>query len=148
MRKYICIIISLLFTIPIWARDYNIVTQGKAVADGKTLNTKVIQQAIDQLSKKGGGRIVFPKGIYLTGCLQLKSGIELYIEKDAVLLGSTNPDDYYILNESQNTTRNNEVSKLALILADKLKNIALKGEGTIDGQGLQLALNIDSLHHE
>jgi len=147
MRKYICIIISLLFTIPIWARDYNIVTQGKAVADGKTLNTKVIQQAIDQLSKKGGGRIVFPKGIYLTGCLQLKSGIELYIEKDAVLLGSTNPDDYYILNESQNTTRNNEVSKLALILADKLKNIALKGEGTIDGQGLQLALNIDSLHH-
>ena len=147
MRKYICIIISLLFTIPIWARDYNIVTQGKAVADGKTLNTKVIQQAIDQLSKKGGGRIVFPKGIYLTGCLQLKSGIELYIEKDAVLLGSTNPDDYYILNESQNTTKNNEVSKLALILADKVKNIALKGEGTIDGQGLKLALNIDSLHH-
>lgn len=147
MRKYICIIISLLFTIPIWARDYNIVTQGKAVADGKTLNTKVIQQAIDLLGKKGGGRIVFPKGIYLTGCLQLKSGIELYIEKDAVLLGSTNPDDYYPLNKADNTTEKSDNSKLALILGHKVKNIAFSGEGTIDGQGLALALNIDSLHN-
>ncbi len=147
MKKYICIIISLLFTISIWARDYNIVTQGKAVGDGKTLNTKVIQQAIDQLSKKGGGRIVFPKGLYLTGCLQLKSGIELYLEKDAVLLGSTNPDDYYYLNKDDNTTEKSDNSKLALILGHNVKNIAFSGEGTIDGQGLALALNIDSLHH-
>jgi len=147
MRKYICIIISLLFTIPIWSRDYNIVTQGKAVADGKTLNTKVIQQAIDLLSKRGGGRIVFPKGIYLTGCLQLKSGIELYIEKDAVLLGSTNPDDYYPLNNADNTAEKSDNSKLALILGHKVKNIAFSGEGTIDGQGLALALNIGSFHN-
>lgn len=147
MKKYICIIISLLFTISIWARDYNIVTQGKAVGDGKTLNTKVIQQAIDQLSKKGGGRIVFPKGLYLTGCLQLKSGIDLYFEKDAVLLGSTNPDDYNPLNKDDNTAEKSDNSKLALILGHKVKNIAFSGEGTIDGQGLALALNIDSLHH-
>jgi polygalacturonase len=148
MMKYICIIISLLFAIPtIRARDYNIVTQGKAVADGKTLDTKTIQQAIDRLGKKGGGRIVFPKGIYLTGCLQLKSGIELHLEKDAVLLGSTNPDDYYPLNKDGNTTEKSDNSKLALILGNKAKNIAISGEGTIDGQGLALALNIDSLHN-
>jgi polygalacturonase len=148
MKKYICIIISLLFTMPvIWARDYNIVTRGKAVADGKTLNTKIIQQAIDELGKKGGGRIVFPKGIYLTGCLQLKSGIELHVEKDAVLLGSANPDDYYPLNKDENPTGKSDNSKLALILGDKVKNIVISGEGTIDGQGLALALNIDSLHH-
>lgn len=148
MMKYFCIIISLLFTIPaIWARNYNIVTQGKAVADGKILNTIIIQQAIDLLGKKGGGRIVFPKGVYLTGCLQLKSGIELYLEKDAVLLGSTNPDDYYHLNKDNNTTQKSDNSKLALILGNKVKNIAISGEGTIDGQGLNLALNIDSLHN-
>lgn len=147
MKKSISIIISLLLAIPIWSRDYNIVTQGKAIDDGKTLNTKIIQSAIDQLSKEGGGRIIFPKGSYLTGCVQIKSGIELYLEKEAVILGSTNPDDYYPLNKLDNTTAESDNSKLALILGYKAKNIALSGEGTIDGQGLALALNIDSLHH-
>jgi len=136
-----------LFTFSVWGRDYNIVIQGKAVADGKTLNTTVIQQAIDKLSKKGGGRILFPKGTYLTGSLQLKTGVELYFEKEAILLGSTNPDDYYYSNESKDTNIKNEVSRLALIVAYKAKNIALSGEGSIDGQGLNLALNVDSLHH-
>ena len=136
-----------MFTFSVWGRDYNIVIQGKAVADGKTLNTTVIQQAIDKLSKKGGGRILFPKGTYLTGSLQLKTGVELYFEKEAVLLGSTNPDDYYYSNESKDTNIKNEVSRLALIVAYKAKNIALSGEGSIDGQGLNLALNVDSLHH-
>ncbi|MBP1618775.1 MAG: glycoside hydrolase [Bacteroidetes bacterium] len=138
----------MLFTIPtVWGRDYNIVTHGKAIPDGKTLNTIIIQQVIDLLGKKGGGRIVFPRGVYLTGCLQLNSGIELYLEKDAVLLGSTNPDDYYPLNKDENTTEKSDNSKLALILGNKVKNIAISGEGTIDGQGLALALNIDSLHN-
>jgi len=147
MKKYILICLFLLSAFSVWGREFNIVTQGKAVADGKTLNTTLIQQAIDKLSKKGGGKILFPKGIYLTGSLQLKSDVELYFEKDAVLLGSTNPDDYYSSNESDNTNIKNEVSRLALIVAYKAKNIALNGEGTIDGQGLDLALNVDSLHH-
>ena len=147
MKKYILISLFLLFTFSAWGRDYNIVTQGKAVGDGKTLNTKLIQQAIDQLAKKGGGRIVFPKGIYLTGCIQLKSGVDLNLEKEAVLLGSTNPDDYYPLEEAKDNANANDNSKLALILGYNVKNITLNGEGTIDGQGLELALNIDSLHH-
>jgi polygalacturonase len=147
MKKYILLSLFLLFTFSAWGRDYNIVTQGKAVGDGKTLNTKLIQQAIDQLAKKGGGRIVFPKGIYLTGCIQLKSGVELNLEKEAVLLGSTNPDDYYPLEEAKDNANANDNSKLALILGYNVKNITLNGEGTIDGQGLELALNIDSLHH-
>lgn len=147
MKKYILISLFLLFTFSAWGRDYNIVTQGKAVGDGKTLNTKLIQQAIDQLAKKGGGRIVFPKGIYLTGCIQLKSGVELNLEREAVLLGSTNPYDYYPLEEAKDNAKANDNSKLALILGYNVKNITLNGEGTIDGQGLELALNIDSLHH-
>ncbi len=136
-----------MFTFSAWGRDYNIVTQGKAIGDGKTLNTKLIQQVIDQLAKKGGGRIVFPKGIYLTGCIQLKSGVDLNLEKEAVLLGSTNPDDYYPLEEDKDNANANDNSKQALILGYNVKNITLDGEGSIDGQGLELALNIDSLHH-
>ena len=147
MKKYICVSLFLLLAFSALGRDYNIVTQGKAVADGKTLNTIIIQQTIDKLSKNGGGRILFPKGVYLTGSLLLKSGVELYLNKDAVLLGSTNPDDYYPLNEANNVTEKSDNSKLALILGNQAKNIAFSGEGTIDGQGLALALNIDSLHH-
>ena len=103
-------------------RDYNIVTQGKAIGDGKTLNTKLFSQPLTNLSKEGGGRIIFPKGSYLTGCIQIKSGIELYLEK-AVILGSTNPDDYYPLNKLDNTTAESDNSKLVLILGYKAKTL-------------------------
>src|SRR5579862_5189189 len=55
-----------------------------AVADGTTLNTDKIQSAIDQLATKGGGTVVIPKGVFLTGALFLKPGVNLHIEKDGV----------------------------------------------------------------
>lgn len=120
------------------AKDMNI------VGDGKTMNTKAIQKAIDFCStQKGGGRLVFPKGEYLTGTLVMKSNVTLEVEKDAVIYGSTNPYDYYALEE----TKGKDNSALALIVADKVQNIKIIGEGLIDGNGRELALNIDSLHH-
>lgn len=107
-----------------------------AIADGKTLNSTAIQKAIDKATANGGGTVVFAKGIYLSGSIVLKSNVELHLEKGAVLLGSTNPLDYRGLNRWK-----------ALILADGQNNIAISGEGTIDGQGLQVALNADSLYH-
>ena len=120
------------------AKDMNI------IGDGKTMNTKAIQKAIDFCSaQKGGGRLVFPKGEYLTGTLVMKSNVTLEVEKDAVIYGSTNPYDYYALEE----TKGKDNSALALIVADKVQNIKIIGEGLIDGNGRELALNIDSLHH-
>lgn len=79
------------------AKDYNILDYG-AVPDGKTMNTTAIQSAIDMAAKKGKGRVVIPEGIFLTGSIILKSGVELHLQKNAVLQGSINPDDYSKLN--------------------------------------------------
>ena len=65
-----------------------------AVGDGKTLNTKAIQDAIDACAQKGGGRVSIPAGIYKIGTLWLKSNVELHLEHGSVLLGSENLDDY------------------------------------------------------
>jgi hypothetical protein len=107
-----------------------------AVPDGKTLNTKSIQDAIDAAYKNGGGRVVLPEGIFLTGSVVLKNGVELYFDDEATMLGSTNPVHY----KSMNNWR-------ALVMAENASKIAIKGKGTIDGQGRALALNVDSLHH-
>lgn len=117
------------------AKDYNILAYG-AKADGKTMNTTAIQSAIDAAYKNGGGRVLMPEGIFLTGSIILKSNVELHLEEKAVLLGSTNRDHYLKLNRW-----------LALILADNQNNIFITGKGKIDGQGRRLALNIDSLFY-
>lgn len=117
------------------AKDYNILDYG-AVPDGKTMNTTAIQSAIDMAAKKGKGRVVIPEGIFLTGSIILKSGVELHLQKNAVLQGSINPDDYSKLNRWK-----------AVIMADGQSNISITGIGQIDGQGRRLALNIDSLFY-
>jgi polygalacturonase len=115
------------------AQVFNIKDYG-AVADGQTLNTLAIQKAIDAATAKGGGKVVVPAGVFLTGTINLKNGVELSLDKGAVLLGSTNLSDYQ---------RNDRW--YALILADKQNNIAITGYGTIDGQGNALAKNVIKL---
>lgn len=128
------------------ATDYNALQQG-AVGDGKTLNTQSLQSAIDALHAKGGGQLYFPAGRYLTGSLQLKSNVTLYLEKEAVLLGSTSPYDYPGFSTEKELKVNNDHFDQALIYAEGAENIGITGEGCIDGQGRELALTIDSLHH-
>ena len=128
------------------ATNYNVLQQG-AVGDGKTLNTKSLQSAIDALHAKGGGQLYFPAGRYLTGSLQLKSNVTLYLEKEAVLLGSTSPYDYPGFSTEKELKVNNDHFDQALIYAEGAENIGITGEGCIDGQGRELALTIDSLHH-
>lgn len=133
MRHFILLFIlmpSFLFT-----QDHNILSYG-AIQDGQTLNTKAIQKAVDQAHENGGGKVVIPKGRFLTGAIQMKSNVELHLEAGGVLLGSTDPVDYYNLRRWK-----------ALILADGANNMAISGEGEIDGQGRELALHIDSLFY-
>ena len=68
-----------------------------AVADGKTVNTKAIQSAIDKCAASGGGVVVVPPGTFLSGAIFLKQGVDLYIEKDGVLKATTNIDDYPVI---------------------------------------------------
>lgn len=126
-----------------------LITDYGAKADGKTVNTIAIQKTIDAAFKNKGGLVVFPKGKFLSGSIVMKSHVTLYFEEEAVLLGSTNPRDYLnmVFDGRPVSPKADDNSQMALILAHKANNIAIKGKGTIDGQGLQLALNIDSLHH-
>lgn len=107
-----------------------------AVGNGTQLCTAAIQHAVDSAAKSGTGTVRVPKGRFLSGSIRLASGVELHLEKGAVLLGSTDPAQYQ---------RNSD--HLAFLFAEDAHDVSVTGTGTIDGQGRELALVIDSLHH-
>jgi polygalacturonase len=92
---------------------------------------------IDSISRNGGGVLVFRKGSHLlNGPIHLSSGVELHLEKDAVLIFSSNPEDYLPLVKVrwEGTVCYNYSP---LIYGNDLENIAITGKGTIDGNGVQ-----------
>ncbi len=134
--KRIGLVVSILFAGSIgYATDIDITKYG-AIGDSTTLNTTFIQKAIDDCSKSGGGRVIFPPGRYLSGTLVLKDNVTLQIQKDAVLLGSTNVDDYRNMDPFADGL-GIDVG-WALLVAVDAKNIGITGEGAIDGQGAKL----------
>ena len=103
-----------------------------AVADGKTLSTAAIQKAIDAAAKKGGVVTLAP-GQYLTGSLFLKKGVTLQLDKGVTLLGSQELKDYP---EIDTRVAGIEMKwPAALINILNQDNVAITGEGTVDGQG-------------
>lgn len=113
-------------------KEYVISDYG-AVGDGKTLNTKVIQAAIDRCAAGGGGTVVIPQGEFLSGAIFLKSGVNLHLAKGAVLQGST-----AIANYPARETRiegHFQVWIPALVNAKGADHLRISGEGTISGGG-------------
>jgi polygalacturonase len=110
-----------------------LVTDFGAVADGTTVNTKSIQAAIDKCASSGGGVVVIPKGTFLSGAIFLKQGVNLLVEKDGVLKGTTNIDDYPTIQTRWEGTEEPWTS--AFINADGVTGLVISGEGTIDGSG-------------
>lgn len=103
------------------------------VPDGKTLNTDVFAKAIEQLTAKGGGKVIIPAGIWLTGPIQMKSNIELHVEDGALVRFSGDFDLYPLIAtsfEGLETYRS-----MSPIHAHNLENIAFTGNGTFDGTG-------------
>jgi hypothetical protein len=119
---------------------FDITTHG-AKGDGTTLNTQMIQQAVDACHEAGGGVVSVPKGVFLTGSLRLKSGVVLRIEKDAILRGSPKIADYAVetaelhWNQFSIFKTFNVQYRPALIYAEDAEQIGLEGSGVIDGQG-------------
>ena len=114
------------------AKRYVIADHG-ALGDAQTINTKAIQAVIDRAAADGGGVIVVPKGTFLTGAIFLKQGVNLRVEKDGVLKGSANAEDYPTVK-----TRWEGIEReftAALLNAVDLNGVELSGEGTIDGSG-------------
>lgn len=136
MKKLIsCWLITLAFTGIGKGADVSIVKYG-ATGDGYTLNTVAIQKAIDECHQSGGGKVLFPAGRFLSGTIVLKDKVTLYLEKDAVLLGSTDLADYR--NIDPFTEGLGIEVGWALLVAVDARNIGLEGAGTIDGQGLAI----------
>ena len=107
-----------------------------AVADGVTMNTEAINNAITACNDAGGGMVIIPQGKYLTGSVHLKSNVNLHLNDNAVLLFSTNPKDYLpvVLTRWEGIDCYNYSP---LIYAYDLENIAITGKGTLDGQATE-----------
>jgi DNA sulfur modification protein DndE len=118
---------------PAFRKDtFNIARYG-AKADGITVNTKAINQAIELCHAAGGGTVLIPKGMWLTGPIVMKSNVNLHIEKGSLLQFSRNYDDFPIVLttwEGQESYRCQ-----APIGGVDLENIAITGGGIIDGGG-------------
>jgi len=113
------------------------IEQFGAVSNGTALATKAIQAAIDTCHANGGGRVLIPSGTYLTGSLFLKSNVELHLEHGAMLKASTDLSDY---NAADAYAQNfgsafEEWTAKHLIIAVECQNVALTGDGVIDGSG-------------
>lgn len=118
---------------PVFKRDtFNILNYG-AKADGHTLNTGSINKAIEACSAKGGGVVLIPQGLWLTGPVVMKSNVNLHVSR-AALLQFTDDKDQYKLIEG-NYEGHAAVRNESPISGTDLENIALTGEGIIDGHG-------------
>ena len=113
-------------------RDVNLKDFG-AVGDGKTLCTEAFAKAIDNLSGKGGGRLIVPRGIWHTGPIVLKSNINLHLEKGAVILFAADESLYPLISTSFEGLETRRCQ--SPLSANGATNIAITGKGAIDGNG-------------
>ncbi|WP_282087859.1 glycoside hydrolase family 28 protein [Aquimarina algiphila] len=109
------------------------VTDYGAKGDSLHINTLEIQKAIDDCSQKGGGIVIFKKGIYISGTILLKDNVTLHISEDAKLVGSSNPYDYQSIDTFVDATGQERGN--CLIGSIEASNIGIVGKGIIDGNG-------------
>ena len=107
-----------------------VVTAFGAKGDGKTMSTVAIQNAIDKAAESGHSKVIVPRGSFVTGTLHLKTGVELHLQKGAILLGSTSRLDY------------GKGDAEAMITAKGKNNISITGQGEINGRGAAVVADL------
>lgn len=109
------------------------ITDYGAVGDGETMSSGAINSAINECSESGGGMVLVPEGIYLTGAIHLKSNVNLHLSEGAVLKFSRNHEDYLplVFTRWEGTELYNYSP---FVYAYEQVNIAISGEGVLDGQ--------------
>lgn len=105
-----------------------------AKADGQTLDTKAIQDAIEACANAGGGAVNLTNGVFLSGTVRLRSNVTLCVATGATLRGSADIKDYESITPKINYLYRDRFTK-SLIYAEQQENIGLSGGGIIDGQG-------------
>jgi polygalacturonase len=114
--------------------DYTVIIKDfGAVSGGQVLNSEAFANAIDAVSTRGGGKVIIPAGVWLTGPIILKSNIELHAEAGALIIFSADKDLYPIIEtsfEGLDTWR-----CLSPIYGKNIENVAFTGSGIWDGSG-------------
>ena len=112
-------------------KDFLITSYG-AKGDGKTINTEAFKKAIAACTKGGGGRVIVPLGKFMTGAIHLENNVELHLVDSAIILFSTDAKDYLPLVFTR-WEGMELMNYSALIYAYGKTNIAITGNGTLDG---------------
>lgn len=130
-RRLVATLLGVAFAAtPLRAKEFDI-RDFDAVGDGRALNTRAVQTAIDACHRDGGGVVRIPAGDYVIGTIRLKDNITLSLDHGAGLLGSTNKADY----PAEGLDDPREGGPHCLIYARDATNITIEGLGVIDGRG-------------
>ncbi|MDP4214605.1 MAG: glycoside hydrolase family 28 protein [Bacteroidota bacterium] len=120
-------------TRPVFAKDtFSIVRYG-AKPDAQQLNTRAINDAIEDCSRKGGGVVLIPRGYWLTGPVTLRSNVNLHVDRAAILQFTADFDQYPIV--EGNWEGHPAARCQSPITGTDLQNVAITGSGVIDGNG-------------
>jgi len=141
-----CITLYVMSTAAIHAGKFYDIRKYGATTNAKKLNTNAINSAIDACAKSGGGKVLVPKGNYVTGTIILKDNVQLYLEEGAVLEATTDLNEYqsyvptidlskYTTNVAENVNSSLDARwTKALILVVGTSNVSIAGEGIVDGK--------------
>jgi polygalacturonase len=142
--KRLLLITTIFTTLDLFAQKqaifFNVRDYG-AKGDGKTLDVKAINKAIDVAAESGGGTVYFPAGNYVTGAIHLQNHITLYIDNGATIIAApVTIDNSY---DEEEPGAQNEYEDAghrhwhnSLIWGDSVHDIAIVGHGLIDGKNL------------
>lgn len=117
--------------LPVFPDYSRSITEFGAVADGITLNTEAFDKAIKAVAEKGGGKVIVPAGLWLTGPIVLQSNINLYLEENALVLFTADHTQYPIVKTSFEGLETRRCQ--SPISALNAENVAITGKGVMDG---------------
>ncbi len=119
--------------LPVIRDDRYLISDFGGVAGGLVSNTKAINDAIKAAAANGGGHVVVPAGIWLTGPITLLDGIDLHVENGALLIFTKSREEYPLIVTDYEGMKH--IRAVSPINANGAKNISITGEGVIDGSG-------------